>query len=65
MLTSPTTHKQIRAEAYKLLGELQDKLLEIEKSISQTHRESVRSAGALLLEARTLLRITAKAREEK
>lgn len=60
MLTSPTTHKQIRAEAFKLLDELEDKLLTLESNVAQAHKGAVREAQAVLLEAQALLRLTAK-----
>jgi hypothetical protein len=56
-IKSPTTHKEIRAVAYKSLDELQTKLDELAQC-PRASRAEIRAASAALREARALLQLT-------
>ena len=56
MLKTPTTHKEIRAIAYKKLEELQERLDKL--ADSRASRSEIKALSVLLLEARAQLQLT-------
>jgi len=57
MLKTPTTHRQIRAIAYKKLEELQEQLDRLAEA-PRASKAEIKAASATLLEARAQLQLT-------